>query len=387
MGPRGTMLADVQTPVALAGGGGSGRMDHGSTTLAEVHDLIRDAYPAAHMRVAACADADRWMLRHLTAVVGPEPPQWEERWWRYESSLFVAATISATELVAALYDPGEHDLPLGDSRIGMPAFSDHVNWRREPSLGAYDAPHLPWPSSSYEFVPRDQAQPRTQAGLLIGDDCPSFPTFEEAFATFFYGESSPLRGAPSNFAVVRIAQTGAWLRRVRITPTRMEISVGGDQAAGARIELHGTGLFLTKIVGRTRRVRLPLQQAVPTDAWLYLSRSGRWLDYRVIRPRLAAPGQAAPTDVEFVYPDDPSTELDALLASGEGPQIEFKRELPGTSPDDQRKVLKTVAAFANGAGGTIVWLSCGPATAIRPRSSNLCRFAATRRQPVRRRGL
>jgi predicted HTH transcriptional regulator len=42
------------------------------------------------------------------------------------------------------------------------------------------------------------------------------------------------------------------------------------------------------------------------------------------------------------------------VASGEGPTIEFKIQLPST-PAARVKVARTVAAFSNGAGGTVVF--------------------------------
>lgn len=47
--------------------------------------------------------------------------------------------------------------------------------------------------------------------------------------------------------------------------------------------------------------------------------------------------------------------LEALVLSGEGPGIEFKRELPGGDRESRRKVARTVAAFANGEGGSVVF--------------------------------
>lgn len=48
------------------------------------------------------------------------------------------------------------------------------------------------------------------------------------------------------------------------------------------------------------------------------------------------------------------TEVEALVADGEGPQVEFKAELPA-SREARREVARTVAAFANGGGGTVLF--------------------------------
>jgi Putative DNA-binding domain len=45
----------------------------------------------------------------------------------------------------------------------------------------------------------------------------------------------------------------------------------------------------------------------------------------------------------------------ALLSQGEGLQVEFKRQLPENSDESKRTLLKTIAVFANGHGGSIVF--------------------------------
>lgn len=56
-------------------------------------------------------------------------------------------------------------------------------------------------------------------------------------------------------------------------------------------------------------------------------------------------------DVEFL---EPEARLDVFLANGEGSTVEFKREMPGAK-DGAASVMKTIAAFANGAGGAILF--------------------------------
>lgn len=59
--------------------------------------------------------------------------------------------------------------------------------------------------------------------------------------------------------------------------------------------------------------------------------------------------------VDVEVPDDPESQILALLSQGEGQRVEFKRQLPGESPESKRTVFKTVAAFANGYGGSVVF--------------------------------
>jgi predicted HTH transcriptional regulator len=59
--------------------------------------------------------------------------------------------------------------------------------------------------------------------------------------------------------------------------------------------------------------------------------------------------------VDIEVPEDPESEIQALLSLGEGLQVEFKRQLPEDSAESKRTIFKTVAAFANGHGGSIVF--------------------------------
>ncbi len=140
-----------------------------------------------------------------------------------------------------------------------------------------------------------------------------------------------------------------------MTATHLDVQVAGEAAEGTRVEVNGSTLQASKRVGTTGRIRLRLPSGLPDDAWLYLSRHRRWLDYRALGPRLSGHEELARAGVEMEAPDDPQSEIEALLSLGEGPYIEYKSALPGNKPDDKRKVLKTVAAFANGEGGSVVF--------------------------------
>lgn len=105
---------------------------------------------------------------------------------------------------------------------------------------------------------------------------------------------------------------------------------------------------------RRAHLTLLLPEGVPLGAWLYLSRDREWLDYRAIGEAMGL-GDLARTGVEVEVPEDPESVIDALLASGEGPITEFKRQLPEDNDESKRKIFKTVAAFANGQGGSLVF--------------------------------
>ena len=219
---------------------------------------------------------------------------------------------------------------------------------------------MPWPTSAYSVhaLPSPDRSFTNQPvhGFLIGDDCPSFPSYETAFQAFFYGDFSPApgRGGRSEFALVRVVDGRGWFERVRVTPASLEIDLGGTQAEGARVELNSATQRTAVPATEGSRVSVPLPEGLPRGAWLYLSREREWLDYRAIGEAMGQ-GDLARTGVEVEVPDDPESVIGALLAAGEGPSTEFKRQLPADSDESKRKVFKTVAAFANGHGGNLVF--------------------------------
>jgi hypothetical protein len=205
---------------------------------------------------------------------------------------------------------------------------------------------------------RDQ-EPRGQIqGFLIGEGSPSFPDDDTATRAFFFGDFSTTslhRGIPGELARLQFVEQRAWIDKVRVAPLHLDVRVGGAHRVGTRVEINGSTLQRSKVTGVSGRVRLPLRDGLPDDAWLYLSRGQEWLDYRVLGRRLRDPGVLAASGVDVVVPDDPESQLLALVASGEGPDLEFKQGLPGSTDVAKRNVLKTVAAFANANGGTIVF--------------------------------
>jgi hypothetical protein len=154
---------------------------------------------------------------------------------------------------------------------------------------------------------------------MIGDDCPSFTGYEDAFRAFFYGEffRSPGAQVPAEFAIVRVVMGAAWIERVTITLASLQVQVGGSNVIGARLELNGATYRADARVTETGQVQLPLPDGLPAGAYLYLSRNRQWLDYRAMGEYR---GQADydRAGVEIEVPEDPDAEIQALLSQGEG---------------------------------------------------------------------
>lgn len=332
-------------------------MDYGSIDLAGLAEAMGGH--SAFIR-AAVEQRDQWALRTCHVVVGRQPPGWLPVVWEYEGVLLIACEMPADQLMRA-FGPDGGTLELASRLVGVPAAHDLVNFRREPSRVRHDMAPLPWPSTDFTVSAQTPSTGQDPQGLLIGaDGSPSFPDYLTAVQAFIYGRTviGGARSLPSELARIRRVETAAWLERVHVAQSRIAVRVRGDDYAGARVELNGETTRASKIVGTTGAVTLRLPNGLPDDAWLYLSRGKRWLDYRVLGPRLVGrslAGDPEGSGVTVEIPDESNSRAQAFVVSGEGPYVEFKRMFPETTVESKRKVLKTVAAFANGGGGTIVF--------------------------------
>jgi hypothetical protein len=105
-----------------------------------------------------------------------------------------------------------------------------------------------------------------------------------------------------------------------------------------------------------------LSDGLSASAWLWLKRGMQWLDYRPIDARSGWTGEHGRAPIEIEQPVDPQANIEALIASGEGPRLEFKERLPAGPRD--RKLLKSAQAFATGTGGTIIFGINGDETKV-----------------------
>lgn len=291
-------------------------------------------------------------LLHALVVVGHRPQGWTEGTWTYQECSFISTCQSNARLASALDPERDASLIPGPARIVLVPVGGDASWVRKPSLALYDELTLPWPSVSYNINlgNRDSAFP--PSGYLVGEgDAPSFPTFGAAYNAFYHGNfvvsgsNNPQLGQ----VFVRFIDGRARIGRVRIRPTSLEVWVGGRDLRGTRLELNGAEDRASVELGKAGRISLPLATGLPSDAWLWLKAGTEWRDFRA----LSWEG-ARIQNVESELPRDPIAELSILAAQGEGPHLEYKEKLP-ESRDEKRNVFKTVVAFANGDGGTMLF--------------------------------
>jgi hypothetical protein len=345
-------FATVQLSVV---GGKVRSMESGQGSLVELRSTIGAVDAQAFVRVAVAAGSQA--VWHVDAIVSPPsvPAGWQPLVWRYEHVTFIAAEVSVESLLAALSTEAPQVLSLGGHDAVFPSLSDQFTWQRKPSRARFDSMVLPWPTYTCSLREPNSPQQQTPQGYLIGDDCPSFPRYDDAFRAFFYGDFSRSPGGqvPSEFAILRVVEGRAWIERVLITPISLEVSVSGSDISGIRVELNSATYRADARVTEVVRVLLPLPGGLPPNAWLYLSQDKQWLDYRAIGEYAQAELERAGVEIELPY--DPEAEIQALLSQGEGQQVEFKSQLPQDTTESKRTVFKTVAAFANGYGGNMVF--------------------------------
>ena len=319
------------------------------------HNVPREALiarledePRLWVRLAAVLSESVWSLRLLELTVGERPPGWTVRRWAYPEAIFVASTWSGAQVTRWLRTGRAR--VLGRS-LSLSDVATTASVERQESQWTGGDGHAPlrWPSEEWQLA-RVSSGAQSPFGLLVGDDSPSFVSFDTAAASLLGLDITGWR-AGREF-VVRSQDDRGRVRRVFIRPAAIEVEVEGRALRGAVVELAGNqpGTAKRLATNHRRTVRLPLPSGLPDGAWVVLRRESEWLDRRF----LAWPhAQQLPAGVEVEI--QPSTRLDALVAGGEGLTTEFKEHSPGDDERSKRTVMKTVAAFANAGGGSIVF--------------------------------
>lgn len=329
-------------------------MDQGAMDVTEAANKLSGDVWA---RALISGTADRWTLRHLRAVAGTEPAAWPEQDWIYADVGLVRGILPAQSLQAVLATETEK-LTFGGVEVEVPALQAQVSWHRRSSFEQHDRERLKVPTFDLQV---SAAQPNqhqlSSSGYLVGRDCPSFPDVQYAYRAFFEGNFSLDAGMslPNELMNVRIVNREGWIGPIRVSPIRIDVDICGDALKGSSLEYFSSDERRTKPVDAPGTVSFPLPDGLPENSvWLWLKRDGDWLDYRALYRPWATPDQLTAAGVHIEPPVDPLSTVEALIAGGEGPHVEFKRSLPDTD-SKSRNPYKTVAAFASGDGGTIVF--------------------------------
>lgn len=359
-------------------------MDTGQVDPADFARKLEDHDGEAYARVLLTAVNGGWTLHHLWALVGSQPPNWQEETWRYERVCFVACRLPASRLALRCAGKIPNTVDFGQFEATVSPSGTPVTWTRRPSYAAHERLPLPVPVTDY-LIPGSDPNRNLPDGMLIGENCPSFPEPYSAWRAFTEGDYSLAqpRQTITELAQIRVAEPAAWIGRVHVTATELTAEILGENVAGTQLELFGAADRSQQQIEEPKTAVFGLSGGLPSSAWLWLKRGHRWLDFRPIDARSGWVDRQNRAPVEIEPPTDPQANIEALIASGEGPHLEFKVQLPEGARD--RKMLKGVAAFANGTGGTVIFgvdsdeitLSglTGAPTALRDQLVNLVRAA------------
>lgn len=285
-------------------------------------------------------------------TVGPRPDAWFDARWDYHQCSFATAQTSVRRASAAITgQPGYLDLDNIRARFDVVS-GGQQSWLRHASRHRYANVELSWPCSTITLrLAEAQQQPRD---YLVGLNGPSFPTFAGAYGAFFWGgsEMMPSFQPILDHVVVRVVNRAARIRRVVAGPASVDVWVGGTKARGSRIEINSASIRTEAVLAGPGKVSMPLPDGPNQETWIWLKDdSGGWIDLRSFGGWVASRSQ----DVEFETATDPVSDITALASQGESATLEYKVQLPEDTKESKRRVLKTVVAFANADGGTILF--------------------------------
>lgn len=289
-------------------------------------------------------------LIHFEVVSGLAPSAQSEKFWDYGSCWFARSKFPASTVGRLLTEPGPHRFNFGGSEVNVEVTATQSSWWRLPSLWRFSGGVFPWPWLQHEFPFATGAGLQTPSQMMVGVGAtPSFPAFSAAFNAFFFDNFaiSGSQGPPLGSMYVRELDHRGRIAGVRVGTTSISVRIGGRDLASTILELNGVEYRTSHTVNGSGWVHLPLPQGQPSEAWLWLKRGSEWLDRRSLDPW----GGFVSPDV--IVEKDLTSELSGLLAQGEGPHIEFKEQLPEAGK--ARTALKSVAAFANGLGGVVIY--------------------------------
>lgn len=314
--------------------------DSESVDLVDLGLLIAEL-PTVALRLALLRSDAGWEVSHGEVTLnGPEKTP--ARTWLYPEVLFMELDVSGPTAAMLI---GGKERELAGMTIRPPATVPNARQERVPGQQRWNDLVTPWPRTEWAITRQDSTVSRRQ-GLLVGDG-PTFLDMDEAVSAFF-DASPPSRMGRTRPAwrVVRHEQQ-AWIHRVTISATRLVVRMKGADLAGSFIELTSPAFQERRPVGRSATVTFRLRGSLPAHTMLTLRTGDRWLDFRFFGD--LTPGQRD-SSVEW---EQQETELELLLAGGEGQHVEFKESLLRDEAT-RRKAMRTVAAFASWNSGIIL---------------------------------
>lgn len=304
---------------------------------------------AVWVRLVATRVGDEWHETHLEVTSGVAPARWVPEAWNYDEAVFRAMEADGSTVATWLLHAG---VTLDGLAVMLPSVPNQtLQWHRRSSRQAYGGfETLDWPMVSYQLAPQALAA-GPGSGALIGDG-PSFVRFAEAVASFLGVALGPGGSVDHMAPTFQCQDRSGRIARVRLESADVDVVVEGAALQGTVVELASSSPGPTQVLtdASTQTVRFPLPSGLPAGAWVVLKEGSQWIDRKFINyPNTLKPDPGVEVAVE------PMTEVMALVSGGEGESVEFKRVVPESGTELRERVCRTVAAFANGDGGHVLF--------------------------------
>jgi hypothetical protein len=289
-----------------------------------------------------------WLLENMLADVDPferKAASWGH--YDYGEVAFVSAVVTGKRFSAWL---SKLKGKAQGYEFRIPKLQPRVNSERYTSRSSLRQLYLlPYPFTLFpvDFENRYDGERRSDFTPLVKDGLPSFPNFGTAMYRLLYDLDRP-RGTEIHRGQIMIclSHPDAWIEDVDVEREAVTVGISGMEVEGARLTVGGpSGVLVNEVLNQPGAHKYEIRSPDSANLWLVLSRGDRWLDSREVGGQLSLNW-----DVTGIQPGSLATHIQELLLRGENEHLEYKAKMPG----DEKKFLKTVAAFANGAGGIIL---------------------------------
>lgn len=335
-------------------------MHSSSLTLTELIDRC-ERTATFWIRLAAALVDRTWQVQLFDAVSATPPPSWTSAEWQYPTIRFIALELAGAELAAALRDGS---LEIDGSRFALPELgTGTLIARRFSSRQRYVWEPLEWPSELIEFG-STPTQMQVQEPLVSGT-APSFLTFAHAAAPFFGLGAVGTANVSGSRPVIRFQDMSGRIASYSVQPAIVEVVVEGNRLDGAVLELAGPTPGPTLALPPAREdssvIAFALESPLAPESWLVLKHDSDLLDERILVSAFGAVEQSAG------FAADPVSTIRTLVAGGETSTVEFKSVI-AQDREERRKLARTIAAFANGDGGRLLFgvTDLGEVRGVRP---------------------
>lgn len=313
------------------------------------------AHSLVSVRLALTHQNNGWSLNTLLIDAFPHPlqPTLSAYCYNYGRCAFCSGDISGAEVSTWLLQREGTFADLPFQIPPLPELTTQIGKSPSHTTPSEFPGSVRWPYLRYEIaISSVSSQPYQDQSFLICEGCPFFPNFQTALFALLYGHATQWDQAQGRTLqgriLFRMALTDAWIEHVQVSPLSLSVQIKGSQYQNAALQIQAPPYPpFEQAVEQDGTIEYSLSDGIPAQVWVVLARERTWLDYLALDQRWPAFDRQTNLQTE---PPDLATQIQALIAQGEGQTIEFKQD----APQDKDQMLKTIASFANDQGGVVI---------------------------------